>query len=153
MFHPNRETGGEDPHKNLKYYHQSIQSNRKECIKRVHKKRVMKSRLFQKPKGAEKSHYSKQEDSTKAKVSETKIIQKEGSSVNRDPTMDLEVATREKLPNCWSIPPNRNRCRRYSSSGSQCSTSFSSHSFMSFHLTNAFTCRINKSRRGIMFCT
>lgn len=49
--------------------------------------------------------------------------------------------------------PDRNRCRRCSSSGSQCPTCFSSHCFMSSHLDDAFTCWINRSRRVIMFCT
>ncbi|KAH0922632.1 LOW QUALITY PROTEIN: hypothetical protein HID58_022650 [Brassica napus] len=89
--------------------------------------------------GATKGHYSKQGDSTKARVLE-------GSSENRDPTMDLGAATCEKLPACWSAPPDRNRCRRYSFSGSQCSTRFSGHSFMSSHLADTLTCWINKSR-------
>ncbi|KAF3603328.1 hypothetical protein F2Q69_00035033 [Brassica cretica] len=62
------------------------------------------------------------------------IIQKEGSSENRNPTTDLGVAAREKLPDWWLIPPDRNKWRQYSSFGFQSSTCFSSHSFMSSHL-------------------
>ena len=73
----------------------SMRSNIKEMIRRKN----YEASLFQKSKGATKSHYSKQGDSTKARVLETKIVQKEGSSENCDP-MDLGVATWETLPAC-----------------------------------------------------
>ena len=66
--HPNRETGGEDPLKNLKYYHQSIENNRKECIKGVHKKRVIKSRLFQKPRRFNKSQSFKHKNHSERRI-------------------------------------------------------------------------------------
>ena len=104
-----------------------MQSNRKECVKRE---------LW-------RADYSKHQRGLQRAIIRKKAIQqkpgfqKEGSSENCDPITDLEAATREKLSDCWLIPPDR----------------ISSYSFMSSHLADTFTCWINRSRRAIMFCT
>ncbi|CDY62303.1 BnaA09g54230D [Brassica napus] len=63
----------------------------------------MKSRLFQKPKGTTTNHYPKtrrfnksQSFRNKKKRKKKRIIQKEGSSKNRNPTTNLGVATRQE---------------------------------------------------------
>ena len=116
-----------------------MQSNRRECVKTE----LWKADYSKNQRGLQRAIIRKQGDSKRARVSETKkkrrrkIIQKEGSSENCDPTTDLGLATQEKLSDCWLIPPDR----------------ISSYSFMSSHLADTLTCWINRSRRAIMFCT
>ena len=126
-----------------------MRSNRKERIKGKN----YQASLFIKLMGATKRLYSKKQRKPESQKTKKGIIQKEGSSENRDPTTDLRVAAWEKLPDWLLIPQDRNRLRRYSSPEFQCHTCFSSHSFMSSHLVEAFNCWTSRSRRAIMSYT
>ena len=71
-----------------------MRSNRKERIKGKN----YQASLFIKLKGATKRIYSKKQRKPESQKTKKGIIQKEGSSENRDPTTDLRVAAWEKLP-------------------------------------------------------